>query len=155
MRASVVGCAVANPCRSNECPRMHNCGAPRLAKLVLAVTRTANGSWRICEKVSVSLIPRHPGDSPWNGLLGQRSNITVDLGTGCCTVAADTVATTFDATATRARDAALAAADSVIGDSVIADPVVTDSVFAKRIAIADAGRNSSGIGFEGWISVEQ
>jgi hypothetical protein len=87
--------------------------------------------------------------------LGQRSNITVDLGTGCCTVAADTVATTFDATATRARDAALAAADSVVGDSVIADPIVTDSVFAKRIAIAVAGRNSSGIGFEGWISVEQ
>ena len=128
---------------------------PRLARLVLAVTRAANGSWRICEKVSVSLITRHPGDSPWNGLLGQRSNITVDLGTGCCTLAADTVATTFDATATRARDAALAAADSVVGDSVIADPIVTDSVFAKRIAIADAGRNSSGIGFEGWISVEQ
>jgi len=76
--------------------------------------------------------------------LGQRSNITVDLGTGCCTIAADTVARdAFNATATRARDAALAAADSVRADSV------TESAFA------DAGRNSSGIGFEGWISVEQ
>jgi hypothetical protein len=128
---------------------------PRLARLVLAVTRAANGSWRICEKVSVSLITRHPGDSPWNGLLGQRSDITVDLGTGCCTIAADTVATAFDTTATCARDAALAAADAVIGDSVIADSFANPAVFAKRIAIADAGRDSSGIGFEGWISVEQ
>ena len=126
-----------------------------LARLVLGVTRAANGSWRICEKDFVSLITRHLGDSPWNGLLGQRSNITVNLGTGCCPIAADAVATAFDATATRARDAALPAADSVVGDSIIANPVVTDSVFAKRIAIADAGCNSSGIGFEGWISVEQ
>jgi hypothetical protein len=87
--------------------------------------------------------------------LGQRSNITVDLGAGCCSIAADTVATdTFDATATRARDAAFPAADSIVGDSVVADPFVTDSV-AKRISIADAGCHSSGIRFESWISVEQ
>ena len=51
---------------------------PRLARLVLAVTRAANGSWRICEKVSIFAVSRRPGDRTWNDLLGQRAECSID-----------------------------------------------------------------------------
>src|SRR5579872_7099660 len=40
-----------------------------------------NGSWRICEEVSVSIVSRHPGDRDRHDLLGRRApcaDVTVD-----------------------------------------------------------------------------
>ena len=98
-----------------------------------------NGSWRICEKVSVSTISRRPGDRTWNDLLGQQAKRPVDAidhVTGQHPVTADT----FDYPAAAfAGNAAFLAADPVGTDSVLTDSLaVSDSV-----AVADSGYNRS------------
>ena len=55
------------------------------------------GSWRICEKVSISLVSRHPGDRHWNDLLGQRASspkhtAVIDAGSNGTAVAAASIA---------------------------------------------------------------
>jgi hypothetical protein len=109
-----------------------------------------NGSWRICEKVSVSTISRRPGDRTWNDLLGQRAECSIDtihLVTGCDAVAANTI----DAAASVSGDAAFVAADAQFAEWLTIarrdDAEQPDAVLAERIsvriAVADAGYDLS------------
>ena len=62
---------------------------------MLQRARAANGSWRICEKVSVSTVSRRPGDRTWNDLLGQHAECSIDtvhLVTRCDGLAANDAA---------------------------------------------------------------
>src|SRR5579859_2185240 len=88
------------------------------------------GSWRICEKDSVSLVSRHPGGRHRNDLLGQCAQravhpVVLDA------VVFDGPATAADAAAAVSGDAALFAADSDCADPVQhAGPILAGSVIA-------------------------
>ena len=111
-----------------------------LADGLLDTARAANGSWRICEKVSVSTVSRRPGDRAWNDLLGQRverSIDTVHIVTGCDALAANAIDA---AAASVSGNAAFGAADTEFaGRLAIArcnDAEQPDTFIAERIAIA-------------------
>lgn len=123
-----------------------------------------NGSWRICEKVSVSTISRRPGDRTWNDLLGQRAECSIDTihhVTGCDAVAANAI----DAAASVSGNAAFGAADAEFAEwlaiarrdraeqpgAVIAERISVarrdhtthaDAV-AERITVANSGHDRS------------
>lgn len=80
------------------------------------------GSWRICEKDSVSLVSRHPGGRHRNDLLGQCAQCAVHP------VVFDGSATAADAAAAVSGDAAFFAADS-LG----AEPVFEHADFANPV----------------------
>jgi hypothetical protein len=96
-----------------------------------------NGSWRICEKVSIFTVSRRPGDRTWNDLLGQRAECsidTVDLVAGCDAVAANAIY----AAASVSGDAALVAADAKFAERLPEWLTIarreSDAVFGERIA---------------------
>ena len=105
-----------------------------------------NGSWRICEKVSIFTVSRRPGDRTWNDLLGQRAECSIDtvnLVAGCDAVAANAINTA----ASVSGDAAFVAADARFAEWLAIarrdDAAHADAVFAKRIAVADPGHDRS------------
>src|ERR1700739_1581506 len=66
-----------------------------MANGLLGNRKSRMGSWRICEKDSVSLVSRHPGDRHRNDLLGQRAaspEHTLDIGSDNSADAANSVA---------------------------------------------------------------
>lgn len=125
-----------------------------------------NGSWRICEKVSIFAVSRRPGDRTWNDLLGQRAKCSIDtvhLVAGCDALAANAIDA---AAASVSGNAAFGAADTEFAerfavarcnhaeqpDTVIAerisvarrnDAAHAAASFAERIAVADAGHDRS------------
>jgi hypothetical protein len=136
-----------------------------LADGLLQRARAANGSWRICEKVSVSTISRRPGDRTWNDLLGQRAECSIDTVhnvTRCDAFAANAI----DAAASVSGDAAFVAANAQFAERLAIarrdraeqsdtefaewlaiprrdDAPHADAAFAERIAVADAGHDRS------------
>lgn len=136
-----------------------------LADGLLQRARAANGSWRICEKVSVSTISRRPGDRTWNDLLGQRAECSIDTVhnvTRCDAFAANAI----DAAASVSGDAAFVAANAQFAERLAIarrdraeqsdtefaewlaitrrdDTAHADAVFAKRITVADPGYDRS------------
>src|SRR5690348_14867138 len=87
-----------------------------------------------CEKDSVSLVSRHPGDRHRNDLLGQRAQCPINA------VVFGGPANPADTAGAVAGDAARRAADSVLEHAVFADavqhagPVFAESLFADSIA---------------------
>ena len=125
-----------------------------LAGGLLQRARAANGSWRICEKVSIFTVSRRPGDRTWNDLLGQHAECSIDTvhhGTGCDPVAASAV----DAAAPGSGNAACIAADAKFAEWLAITrrdhAQQSDAVFPEWIAsrvtewlaIADAGHDRS------------
>jgi len=119
-----------------------------------------NGSWRICEKVSIFAVSRRPGDRTWNDLLGQRAECSIDtvhLVAGRDAVAANAI----DAAASVSGDAAFVAANAKFAERLAIarrdraqfaewlaitrrdDAAHADAVFAKRITVADPGYDRS------------
>ena len=117
------------------------CAARRkilLADGLLQRARAANGSWRICEKVSVFTVSRRPGDRTWNDLLGQHAECSIDtihLVTGCDALAANAI----DAAASVSGDAAFVAADAQFAEWLAIarrdHAEQPDSEFAEWLAI--------------------
>ena len=107
-----------------------------------------------CEKASISLVSRHPGDRHRNDLLGQRAQRPVHP------VVAGGPAATADTAASVAGNAAGCAASSEHADSVVADSVVqhaehagifTKPVIAEPVDSAEqhAGPVRAAAGFAG------
>ena len=119
-----------------------------------------NGSWRICEKVSIFAVSRRPGDRTWNDLLGQRAECSIDTVhhvAGRDAVAANAINTA----ASVSGDAAFVAANAKFAERLAIarrdraqfaewlaiarrdDAAHADAVFAKRITVADPGYDRS------------
>ena len=91
-----------------------------------------------CEKDSVSLVSRHPGDRHRNDLLGQRAQRPINP------VVFGRPANPADPAGAVAGDAARRAADSVLKHAVFADAVFADAeqhagpVFAESLFFAES-----------------
>lgn len=109
-----------------------------MAERLLNTSKSRSGSWRNCEKDSVSVISRHPGDRHRDDLLGQRAQSTNN------SVFADgPAADATDATHTIARDAACVAADTQRGRAQFAT-----TEFSGTFSKSKSGRINSGIRIE-------
>lgn len=127
-----------------------------LAGGLLERARAANGSWRICEKVSVFTVSRRPGDRTWNDLLGQRAECSIDtvhLVAGCDGLAANAI----DAAASVSGNAAFVAADAKFAEWLPEWLAIarreSDAVFAEWLAIAGRDHAAHSVAvFTDWIT---